>query len=218
MHCSTVGSSLTSTIDWRKKLNKFLHTSHTERFRSFLGSGLWLHILCGYNPLWLRCRTVLASAGAGCKNSESDGEKSRWRPRVRSRRLPFKCEETVLCGISMHFLILFSVCILLPVTPTATITSRPSRHAPLFSLHRPLSSCTFPLPSLACHLSSSSSPSFPPSVVVSLLLRFTPHRFPLARTLSCPPSGGVWWWQVEWMIDRARHFWSPPPFFTATHS
>lgn len=79
MHCSTVGSSLTSTIDWRKKLNKFLHTSHTERFRSFLGSGLWLHILCGYNPLWLRCRTVLASAGAGCKNSESDGEKSRWR-------------------------------------------------------------------------------------------------------------------------------------------
>lgn len=138
--------------------------------------------------------------------------------RVRSRRLPFKCEETVLCGISMHFLILFSVCILLPVTPTATITSRPSRHAPLFSLHRPLSSCTFPLPSLACHLSSSSSPSFPPSVVVSLLLRFTPHRFPLARTLSCPPSGGVWWWQVEWMIDRARHFWSPPPFFTATHS
>lgn len=203
-----------------KKLNKFLHTSHTERFRSFLGSGLWLHILCGYNPLWLRCRTVLASAGAGCKNSESDGEKSRWRQEWGVGDFPSSVKKQSCveyqCTSSSFFLSAFYFLSLQlqrsPLAPPAT------RLSSLFSLHRPPSSCTFPLPSLACHLSSSSSPSFPPSVVVSLLLRFTPHRFPLARTLSCPPSGGVWWWQVEWMIDRARHFWSPPPFFTATHS
>ncbi len=135
--------------------------------------------------------------------------------RVWSQRLPFKCEETVLCGISMHFLILSSVCLLLPVTPTATITCHPSRHLSLFSLS------TLPLHFLfyilACHLSSSSSPSSRPSVVVSPLFKFTPHKFPLVRTLPCPPSGGLPRWQVGWMIDKAWCLWAPPPLFETPH-
>lgn len=61
----------------------------------------------------------------------------------------FKCEETISCGISMCFFIP-SACILLPVTPVATITCHPSRLPPL---HCPLSPTLFPQPSLlvTCH-------------------------------------------------------------------
>lgn len=66
-------------------------------------------------------------------------ERVKVKGRVWSQRLPFRCEETVLYRISMHFLILSSVCLLLPVTPSATITCHPSCHLSLSSLS------TFPL-------------------------------------------------------------------------
>lgn len=65
---------------------------------------------------------------------ERPTERVKVKGRVWSQRLPFKCEETVLCGISMAFPVLSSVCLLLPVTPTATITCHPSRHLSLSSL------------------------------------------------------------------------------------
>lgn len=153
MHCSTVGSSLTSTIDWRKKLNKFLHTSHTERFRSFLGSGLWLHILCGYNPLWLRCRTVLASAGAGCKNSESDGEKSRWRQEWGVGDFPSSVKKQFCveyqCTSSSFFLSAFYFLSLqLQRSPLAPPAMRLSS---LFIVHSPPALFPYPASHVTCH-------------------------------------------------------------------
>lgn len=155
----------------------FLHTSNSLEV---------LYGPCQSHFQFFSCYRVLALSSGSHKM-----ERVKVKGRVWSQRLPFKCEETVLCGISMHFLILSSICFLLPVTPTATITCHPSRF-----LHCPPSRCTFLSPILACHLSSSSSSSSPssrPSVVVSLLFKFTPHRFPLVRTLPCPPSGGLPW-------------------------
>ena len=45
---------------------------------------------------------------------------------------------------------------------------------------------TFFSPIPACHLSSYSCFSSCPPVVVSLQLKFTPHRFPFVHILSCP--------------------------------
>lgn len=123
-----------------------------------------------------------------CHKIERATERVKVKGRVWSQRLPFKCEETALCGISMHFLILSSVCRLLPVTPTATITCHPCCHLSLSLLSTP--PLRSPPPIFTCHLSSSSSPSSGLSVVVSLLFKFTPHKFSPISTLPCPPSGG----------------------------
>lgn len=88
---------------------------------STVSSGFFQSAL--YPFLVSHCLGVLVSAGG----RESQGE----RERVWSQRLPFKCEETVLCRISMHFLIFSSARFLLPVSPSATITCHPSRRLPL---------------------------------------------------------------------------------------
>lgn len=92
-------------------------------------------------------------------------------------RLPFKCEETLLCGISIYYFILSSVECLLPVTPSATITCHPSRQLSLSvsSTARPplLSSSATPLFSPFCR-------GFPPIQVHT-------SQVP-ARPYACLPS------------------------------
>lgn len=83
-----------------------------------------------------RCGGVLAST-SGSHKMESTTHRVKVKERVWSQRLPFKCEETVLCGISMHFLALSSVCLPLPVTPTATITCHPRLSLGRLSLSLP---------------------------------------------------------------------------------
>lgn len=194
------GNISTWEASWNPEIDNWLRIEYNL---VFIQSVVW-----PFSALW--------STG-GNHRMESATQSVKVKGRVWSQRLPLKCEETALCGISMHLLILSSVCLLLPVTPTATITCHPSRHLTLSSLS------TLPLhfslsPILACHLSSSSSPSSRPSVVVSLLFKFTPHKFPLVRTLPCPPSGRLPWWQAGWMIDRAWCLWVPPPLFETPHT
>lgn len=142
-----------STTDWRKKLNRFLHTSHTERFRSFLGRGLRFHMLCGYSPLWLRCRTVLASAGAGRKNSENDGEKSRWRREWGVGDFPSSVKKQSCveyqCTSSSFFLSAFYFLSLQlqrsPLAPPAV------RLSSLFIVHSPPALFPYPASHVTCH-------------------------------------------------------------------
>lgn len=124
----------------------FQHTSLFEVYYSFLGV---IQSVVYPFLVFYPC-TVPASTSGGHK-MQLAAERIKVKGRVWSQRIPFKCEETVLCGISMHFLIYSSVCLLLPVTPTATITCHPSRHLRFLIVHPP--SALFSLPSLlvTCH-------------------------------------------------------------------
>lgn len=118
--------------------------------------------------------------------TESNRE-SRWRGELGVRdfpssvkklpRMEYQCTSSSFLLSSFYFLSLPLQ--QSPVTPLVIS---------LF-LHCPPSIRTFLTPIPACHLSSSSSLSSRPSVVVSLLSKFTPHRFPLVRILPCSPSG-----------------------------
>lgn len=121
---------------------------------------------------------------------ECYGWQSRWGGELGVQRLPFNCEERVLCGISILYSFFFLSAfyfLSLPLQESPVIS-----HGNFLFLHCPpfLHWFFFPpaFPS-SRHLSSSSSSSLHPSVVLSLPLKFTPHRFPLVHTLSRPPQG-----------------------------
>lgn len=121
-----------------------------------------------YPFLVFHCRRARASA-SGSHEMKRVAERVKVKGRVWSQRLPFKCEETVLCGISMRFLIFSSVCLPLPVSPTATITCHPSRRLSLSSLS------TLPL------LFSLAHPCLSPVIL------FIPFFLPFCRGSPPPP-------------------------------
>lgn len=129
------------------------------------------------------------------KNDIGDKE-SRWDGELRVQRLPFKCEETVLCGIS----ILFYFCL------HSTSCHSHGKKAPVIShstflfLHCPPFLCWFfPNPILTCHLSSSSSPS-------PFRRAFPPIEIHTPQVSSCPytpwPSLGGFAMVTGRMDDR----------------
>lgn len=119
----------------------------------------------------------------------ASGRRRKVSRKVWSQRLPFKCKETALCGISMLALLFFC-------PPSLSLPLQQSPVTPLLP-HRPpcLRSFSF-TPSLliTCHPLPPSpptpSPLLRPSVVIFLPFKFTPQEFPLVGPLLQP----LWGW------------------------
>lgn len=126
--------------------------------------------------------------------------------RLRRRRLSFKCEETAAYGISMHFLILSSVFLLLPVTPTATITCHSFSSLSTLHPHFPHAHPRLSPVILFIPFFSSFCRGFPPIRVHTSQVSARPYTLLLSLRGVAIVTGR--------MDDRQdQHLSAPPPLF-----
>lgn len=153
-----------------------------------------------YHSLVFCCCSALASASGGHK-IQPEAERIKVNGEFGVREFPssvkkLSCVEYQCTSSSFLLSAFYFLSLPLqqsPVTPLAISFSSLSTLPLLFSLAHP---CLSPVILFI--------PYFLPSIVVSPLFKFTLHKFPLVRTLPCPPSVGLLWWQVRWRIDRAQ--------------